>query len=268
MDQTPTTQDPALGRLLLHSTLAFVVGFLLSTILHEGAHALTARVLGLHPVLHHNYVSTPDADSALAAWAVPAAGPLMSLVSGIVAVGLARLPARRSVWTLVALWLGVHGLIGFFGYVMLGAFVPYGDTGRIWAIVGMPEAVRWVLAVAALGALIVAVRGLAPDFADHGIPLEPGPRRAEVRIANRVVAWPIVIGAVVVTLLALPVPTVASLMHPLTSPFVVFAAYGRMRRTSASPGRADYPDGPSWPLLAVSLGVVALFRQLVPGIAL
>ena len=82
-------------------------------------------------------------------------------------------------------------------------------------------------------------------------------------------AGPILAGAVVTSLLSLPVPTFLSLLHPMTSPFVVFTAYGRLRRSREPlPEGARYPAGiPVGPLVVLAL-VVGVFRWLAPGIRL
>jgi hypothetical protein len=233
---------------------------------------LTGRAYGLHPVLHHNYVQTPDdADERLAGarlW-VPAAGPLVSLLQGVLCLAWLRTRKRRSAFSLTILWLGLHGLIGFFGYLMMGPLFRYGDTGKVYAELGVPGAVPWLLAVAGLVALVVVARSTAAEFARHVMPAPPGVERPRGRVGNALIAWPILAGAVVTSLLSLPVPSFLSLLHPMTSPFVVFTAYGRLRREKEPlPEGASYPEGvPVASLVALAI-VVGLFRWLVPGLRL
>ena len=127
-----STQD---RNLFIHSVLIFVSAFVSNTLIHEGAHAVVAKVAGLHPVLHHNYVSTPDKESAstLVKILIPAAGPLMSLLQGIIFLIVLRRTDQKSLLTLFYLWLSVMGFINFVGYLMLTPVVPYGDTGRVFA---------------------------------------------------------------------------------------------------------------------------------------
>src|SRR5262245_24509949 len=74
----------SIGRLLLRPTLRFVAGYLISTSLHELAHALAALWLGLPSTLFHFYVNV-DLNSATpyVQSVVRAAGPVFSLVLGV-----------------------------------------------------------------------------------------------------------------------------------------------------------------------------------------
>lgn len=265
----PTTA--AYRRLFLHSLLAFTIAFIASTLIHEGAHAVTARALGRHPVLHHNYVATaevPEPSAAAKLW-VPASGPLASLLLGVACLVWVRTRRTGTLTSLTVLWLGLHGFIGFFGYLMLGPLVAYGDTGRVYAELGLPGSLSWALAIAGLAAVTLIVRSTALDFERHVLPASPDDGRRRGRLANALIAYPILVGAAVTTLLSLPAPTFISLLHPMTSPFVVFMAYGRFRRRTEPLPEGGLPsDRISVPLLVVALVLVAISRALVAGLPL
>ncbi len=260
------------ARVLLfwRSLLAFTIAFLVAVLLHEGAHALTARAFGLHPALHHNYVSSeedPMGGAAPRLW-VPAAGPLASLVLGLGCLWwVRRRQAPGSMTSLTALWLGLMGHIAFFGYLMMGPLFAYGDSGKVYAVLGVPAWLAWALAVLGLAVLILIVRRTSPAFERQ----VPAALAAEARgpSANALIAYPLVAGAVLTALLSLPAPSALSLIHPLTSPFAVFLAYGRFRRSrTALRGDARYPAGlgPGWLLLLAAL--IASSRALVGGLRL
>jgi len=267
-----TTPDPyaaSLRRLFLRSLIAFTTAFLIATMAHEGAHAVMARALGLHPVLHHNYVATPDDAPKVARLWVPAAGPLASLVLGIACLAWLRTQSKRSSATLTVLWLGIHGMIAFFGYLMLGPMVRAGDTGKVYAELGLPVALQWLIAAVGLAVLVLIVRGTAPEFARHVFEAADGVERPRGGVANMLIALPIVVGAVVTSLLSLPAPTFVSMLYPMTSGFVTFSAYGRFRRT-----RDPLPEGVGYPLgvpavpLAVLAGLIAVSLGLIGGLRL
>src|SRR5688572_19054885 len=99
--------------LAIHSILIFVVSFILNTSIHEGGHALMGKLFGLNTVLHHNYVSTDGEETAslIVKIMVPAAGPLMSLIQGLIFLILLRASKQKSLLTLFYLWLSVMGFI-------------------------------------------------------------------------------------------------------------------------------------------------------------
>lgn len=269
MSADATSSNDSYRRLFLHSLLAVVLAFLVTTLVHEGSHALTARAFGLHPVLHHNYVSTPDTESFASSVAIPASGPLVSLLQGLLCLALCRRIEPKSVVTLALLWLGVFGLLTFFGYLMMGPLFAYGDTGKVFALLGLPVWVQWLIAVAGLVAVMWILRGTAADFERQTLTPSAGEGRARAKTANLLIAFPLLAAVLVDTLLSLPVPTFLSLLYPLTSPFAVFFAYGKLRRRTAElPPGARYPDGLSWGLLATVAVLVVVTRLLVPGLEL
>lgn len=263
------TRASATRWLLVNSIVIFTIAFLVTALVHEGAHALTARAFGTDPVLHHNYVAHAETESSSAAIAIPASGPLISLLQGIVLLALSRRRKTKSLYTLTGLWLGLQGYITFLGYVMIGPLVPYGDTGKVFALLGVPGWLQWILAAGALVLAFRIVRGTAVDFERHAVATTGDLRHARARVANQLIAFPVFAGVVLTTLLSLPSPTPISLIHPLTSPFVVFLAYGRIRRsTDELPPGAAYREGVSWPLVGVLALLVVVSRLLVPGVRL
>jgi len=122
-----------------------------------------------------------------------------------------------------------------------------------------------VIAIAGLAALFWIVRSTATDFECHVLPASPGDDRRRGRLANTLIAFPILAGVAVTTLLSLPAPTFISLVHPITSPFCVFLAYGRFRRRSEPlPDGSSHPDRISVPLVVVTLVLVAISRAPAP----
>lgn len=263
-----STQDK---NLLIHSILIFVLSFISNTFIHEGAHAFMAKATGLHPVLHHNYVSTPgqEASTLLVKVLIPAAGPLLSLIQGIIFLILLRIARQKSLTTLFYLWMSVMGFINFGGYLMLTPLVPYGDTGKVFSLLNAPQWLKWSAALAALAGLIRVVSGLTPDF-ERQVP--EGVKEQDYvpgKFANLLVAFPVAIGCIITSLLSLPVPTPISIIYPATSPFIVFMVYGGLRRKKGDlAGNAQYPGSISVALIILMLAAVVISRLLVNGLAL
>ncbi len=257
--------------LLAHSILIFVLSFVSNTIIHEGAHAIMAKACGLHPVLHHNYVSTSGQEDSthVVKILIPAAGPLMSLLQGIIFLFLLRRRNHKSLTTLFFLWMSVMGFINFGGYLMLTPLVPYGDTGKVFALLNSPQWLKWVVSLLGLGGLMKLILSLAPDF-EAQVPADrtdqnyiPG------KFANLLIALPVIAGCAVTSLLSLPVPTFISIIYPAASPFITFMIYGQLRRKRESlVGRAVYPDTISIPLVAFAVLAIVISRLLVSGVTL
>jgi len=256
-------------RMFVSSLTAFTTAFLVVTILHEGAHAVTGRALGIHPVLHHNYVVTPSDTTGPPRLWVPAAGPIMSLVIGIFCLTILKLRRTRSLVTLQLLWLAIFGWITSLGYLFIGPLAHGGDTGKVYAELGVPVAVQWVLAIGAVVVLIWLVRRTSDEFARHVDMRLEGEARSRPAVANALIAGPIITGAVVTTLLSLPIPTFVSLLFPLTSGFLVIAAYRRFRRSTAPlPEGIRYPARVSAAALMLLIALTAVSISLIGGVTL
>lgn len=132
--------------LLASSTLAFVLAATVSNTLHEAAHALAGRVQGLAPTLTPfsvEYAPEPTDHQALVTLA---AGPVFSLVLGLVLMLVARSWGRGTV-RLFFLWLSFIGVMNFMGYLFIAPFAAVGDTGQILKLLHAPV---WVYVLVGL----------------------------------------------------------------------------------------------------------------------
>jgi hypothetical protein len=262
-------KSSAYRNLGIHSILIFVLSFILNTIIHEGAHAVMGKVFGLTPVLHHNYVSSnSETASHLAQIMVPAAGPVMSLIQGIIFLFFLRTREKKTLLSLFYLWLSVMGFINIGGYLFMTPIFAYGDTGKVFNLLGTPLWLQWVVAVSALIALVKIILNFTPDF-ENQVPAEvAGDNYVPGRLANLLILQPVLFGSIATTLLALPVPSFLSLLYPTTSPFILFMIYGRLRRKEENLiGSAHYPTL-SLPLVFFTLIAIVISRLLVNGVTL
>lgn len=140
-----------------NSAVAFALAVLVSTTLHELAHALAGLVQGGAPELFPFSVDQGDAgrsDGQQIATAL--AGPVFSVVAGSVVLAV-PLQGLSSFWRLTWLWLGATSVQSAFGYLITGPFVTDGDIGKVWDLTGTPVVVAWLgfaagwLGTAALG---------------------------------------------------------------------------------------------------------------------
>ena len=258
----------------LAATLLYTAAFLLTVMVHELGHAVVSKVLGGQPVLHHASVDNRNEHlSVRSEVAIALAGPLVSLVQGLLVLVAARRGRATGNGALFRLYLGVFGLINFLGYLLTGPFVPYGDIGRAEALERVPAWASIVLAVLAAAALHRLIAGTAPLFVHFGGELA---RPTRGRLMQALVALPWLLGSVLITLLSLPVPTLLSLIYPPMSSLVLGAAYGGAMRLPYPPDDPPVSASPPvlladlnpWPALAILLVLGGIYRSLVPGVTL
>ncbi len=258
----------------LAATLLYTAAFLLTVMVHELGHALVSKAVGGQPVLHHASVDNRNEHLSVGREVdIALAGPLLSLLQGLLLLAWARRARGTGNWALFRLYLGVFGLINFLGYLLTGPFVPYGDIGRAEALEQVPAWATITLAVLAAAGLHRLITGTAPLFERFGTGLARQPRG---RLMQALVALPWLLGSVMITLLSLPVPTLLSLIYPPMSSVVLGAAYGGAMRLPYPVEEQTNKEVPPvllehlnpWPALAVLVVLGGIYRALVPGIAL
>jgi hypothetical protein len=120
---------------LVNSTVAFVGALFLSITLHEFAHGLAALAFGVKPTVYAGFETHASLSPGREA-VVALVGPLFSLVSGLIALLAPR--RGRGFWRLFTIWFGVLSVQSFFGYLMTGPFVAYGDVGHAFRLLNAP----------------------------------------------------------------------------------------------------------------------------------
>jgi hypothetical protein len=257
-------------RAALTAVALYTTAFLLTAMAHELAHALVSKSLGGQPVLYHSSVRSlaPNLTDRMQL-AIAAAGPLLSLVQGLVFLGLARRREGNGNAALLGLYLGLFGMINFLGYVFTGPFVPYGDLGKVEALLHLPTGLTLAAALLAMVVLGLVVARTGPLFLRFGPGLSR-PGRGQLLLA--LVALPWLLGAGLITGLSWPAPTLLSLIYPPMSSMVLGAAYGRAIRqpypTEAAMPAALLPALQLGPAL-LGLAVAAIiFRLLATGVPL
>jgi hypothetical protein len=251
-----------LSPVLIGSTLMFVLTFTLTTILHELAHAIAAFAQGDSPVLYHTYVEhesmTPRQE-----FLTTAAGPLFSLVQGLAFVGAFSYFNRSpAVIQLFFLWMGLHGLINFFGYLISTPFAAHGDLGKVADYLDLGVVAK--LALCALGLAANWIIGLtsrhgflrlAPSF--DLIATEAGRMSHIFYIA--VMPW--ILGTIVILASRIPSPYLISLLYPVMSGLFTLIAWdtaGAVVAPAIPVGGWD--RGTLWPLALIVILVLCLFR--------
>lgn len=251
--------------IFINSILAFVSAFILTTIIHESGHFISYYLFDAQPILYHNYVQTPDQHLSMHIIIISAlAGPVISLIQGIIfAMIVARKP-DNSAKDLVFLWLSLVGFINFFGYLMLTPISTKGDTGKVAEILQLPYLYRIILAVLGVAVLVFIVIKIGRYFSNF-IPNEIELSK-KGKYVNALVLFPILAGSMVNVLLAFPIPVILSVIYPATSSYVILCSYGLILRTeNVLPQESKIEKKISKFLTIVTLIAVLLNRVLPVG---
>jgi hypothetical protein len=162
--------------LIAISALAYVVG----VALHEHfGHALACVALGSHPIeMGAYYVNCDDALlSSLRIRLVELAGPLVSVLTGVVCLQLLRRLPRLSGAGFYFLWLlGALGLMDAAGYALFSGASGQGDLGTTsdGALYGASPEWLWRVALFVVGAVAyrwvmrIAVAAIEPRLSGSG----------------------------------------------------------------------------------------------------
>lgn len=257
--------------IILNLISVFVVAFGLTTFLHEFAHAITAKLLGVESILFHTYVSYDNSTTlAIHQIYILSSGPLFSLLQ---ALGFLMLLRKRDKIDFIAffyLWMGIIGIVVFLGYIMMGPFVPYGDTGRIYAILSIPSYISFSLSILALIAIIFFFRKLTPVFANFLFSLKAVTEFESQKTFMLIFGFPLFVGTVINILISLPAPTMMSLAFPIAVPLTMIPTAIRLSKSSwavdkNSSKANNFSKRTYWPIVAMIM-IIVISRILAIGI--
>jgi hypothetical protein len=230
----------------INSAILFVVAAVTEMTLHEFGHFFAAILVHAQQIsIHHNYVSTLEEGLPLAKnLFIKAAGPLVSIMIGILFHRVCSRQTKRNLLFLFNLYMSGFGYIGFFGYLLIAPMFTGGDTGYIFDAIGLPG---WLTIIIALtGAvllyfLIVSLTTYFVEMASKEVMENKEDRKVFVR---SLILYPLLIGIVITTLLNLPAPAILSLIAPICSPLSFMWGYGSALRKNYSTNNAnkDFKD--------------------------
>ena len=160
----PVATPGQVRAMLWNSTVAYVVAQMLVIILHEGAHTVAGVLQGYQAVQFTGQVRfTPD-QTTTAQVVTALAGPLFSLVSGLIAMRFR--PFRGHGFAqLLWVWAAFISAEEGFGYFTIAPLIKAGDTGAALAALNAPGWVGWVCMAFGIAGLFY----LARQFAVRGV---------------------------------------------------------------------------------------------------
>lgn len=184
---------------LIQSAVAYAAASLITVTLHEFAHGLAARLYGLHPAiygLHEEDIATSPARTAV----IAAAGPVVSLLLGLIILGVHKRLRGQGFLRYLTLWLGLLGIAVFMGYLITPPFYKNGDVYKVLASFNVASPVFMALSLlfGATGIVQLGRIGLPCLLAltDSQTPLRPQ------MMALGILAW--VLGGLLVLLAMYP----------------------------------------------------------------
>lgn len=209
--------------LAINSILIILCTTLIGTVFHECAHFLTGLFVGMHPELHHNYVRFPENDGTeLQQTIVAAAGPVFSLVLGILFIFWSKRLKTPSLFKLFLLWFGMNGFLSFLGYFLIAPIASEGDTGRVFAYFNIPILISVIIAILSFIFIIRLLRNWAEEFRFY----KNKTVFDQKENARQLFLYPIISSIVLVSLLSLPVTTWVSLLPTIFIPMAYFSVMG------------------------------------------
>jgi len=257
--------DKTLKFFYINSTMAFVGGFILTTIFHEFGHFVSYYFFGADPVMYHNYVQASAEGLSESALIISAlAGPFFSLAQGII-FGIIKIRRRSNdVLDLLFLWLSLLGFVNFFGYLMMTPLTAAGDTGKAAELLGLSYSIRIFIALLGLGTIIFIVLKIGRRFADF-IP-DTIESSARSKYVNSLILFPIITGSLINVLLAFPVQVLLSIIYPATSAYVIMSAYGAvLKEKNGIKQKSTAGERISLKLAVIGMTAIIFNRLLTQG---
>lgn len=261
LDDCDPSRRMSVEKTLLAGIL-FTLTLRVSSVLHEGAHALVAGLYGV-PITISNFSIHGNAPPRVAI-AMAAAGPLYSLVQGVAcALALRSFRAQNTALRLLLVWFSLHGFSAALGY-LLTPFGAVGDIALICRLLGVGNAVRAALVL--LGAAGIIWTGwwcaaLLLRFAETGADLDVPGARARLLLELAVLPW--LVGTAIAFVFAWPFTNRFSLLYQVMSGAFTVAAYRLARRVSAPEATHGWPHTPLWPWALVTAAVMIASRLTI-----
>jgi TM2 domain-containing membrane protein YozV len=184
---------------LVQSASAYGAAALITVTLHEFAHGITAYLFGLNPIvygLHEEDIASATAPAAV----IAGAGPVASLVLGLIFLTVHKRLRGQGFGRYLTLWLGLLGIAVFMGYLMTPPFYKNGDVYKVLASLDMasPVFLATSLFLGGIGIVQLARTGLPCllNLTNSEVALRPQ------MMASGMLAW--VAGSVFVLLATTP----------------------------------------------------------------
>jgi hypothetical protein len=259
---------------IINATMLFVVATMWQQTFHELGHFFAAIALNSREVtLYHNYVQHDASSISVASrLMIASAGPLVSLLTGLLFHFVCANYKKRTILFLFMLFMSSLGYINFGGYLLMSPFFQSGDTGFVFSQLGFPW---WlVISVSLIGVvfLFFTMKRLSKYFLEMASAEIINSTEQRATFIASLIMIPVFLGIIITVVLNLPVPTFLSLLYPLCSPFTFFWIYGLLLKKKYTDLNANTEleklASINTPLIMAVIITVIVNRVLVYGVHL
>jgi hypothetical protein len=245
--------------LAINSILIIISSSIIGTVLHELAHYVTAYYLNLKSELHHNYVQPLVENGTEQQYAImAAAGPLFSLVFGIFVLSISIKYIKPSLFKLFMTWLGMGSILELFGYLLISPIAKEGDTGRVFAYLGVPMYLSISIAIISF----IYINYLFARLVNQFVFYKNNTIFDKKETQEQLFLYPILSSIIIMTLLNLPIITWISLLPTIFMPMTYLRTRGEYKKLKLTDADLTI-DKVSIPLIILTIATIILFRFLV-----
>jgi len=259
--------------IIINSTILFIMALLLTTILHELAHAIIGYVNQSNPVIHHNFVQhfTTFHLTKPQEYAIAISGPRMGLIQGVIAGFVYLFVMKRNTFKLFLLWFSALGFYNFLSYLFVGPMLQTSAIGKAFLAMETPLSYQILLAIGAILCMLTIGYLLTKPFLRFSYKEDwVSDEVSKKKFAFDIIVLPWLIGGAFVTILYLPVVSVFSILYPILGGIAFLVPWqnaGRIKNIplSDNPKMGKLRIGP----VILLILVIGLFSfVLAPGIRL
>jgi hypothetical protein len=258
-------------KITINSTILYVTAFLVTTILHESFHTLFGVLFDSHPVLHHNYVEHLNEETLTITQniVIALAGPLMSLMQGIIAATIFFKMKKYDLLQLLIAWVSILGFNNFIGYVLTGPLFKVGDIGKVYQMLDTSLFLQIIFALFAAVVLVTITLMMSKPylgFATRQEWITSGHSRRKFLFHIIILPW--IFGSLIMTGFYLPVIAVISIIYPFMSGFVFIGPWQNGEKiTNVDLSESTDNEKISLKYISILILVALIFKfVLQPGI--
>jgi len=210
---------------IINSTIGLTTAFLLTIILHELAHYVMSISLDYETTLFHNKVVTKTNGIKTHEIMIAGIAPLFSLAQGIIAYTFSKTMKPNPI-SLLILWLGIAGIITFFGYLMIAPIIPIGDTGKVFSMLNIPMIIQVIISILALLVITILLMKSTKQFEKYAIKDFGDIKTNRQKWSISLILIPLLISIILITIFQFPIPHIASILATVCAPFSIMAIFG------------------------------------------
>jgi hypothetical protein len=258
-------------KITINSTTLYVTAFLVTTILHESFHTIFGVLFDSHPVLHHNYVEHLNEETLTTTQniAIALAGPLMSLMQGIIAATIFFKMKKYDLLQMFIAWVSILGFNNFLGYLLTGPLFKVGDIGKVYYMLDNSLYLQIIFALLAAVVLVKITLMMSKPFLGFATRQEwivDGHSRRKFLFHIIILPW--IFGSLIMTVFYLPVIAIISIIYPVMSGFVFIGPWQNGEKiTNVDLSESTGNEKISLKYISILIVIALIFKfVLQPGI--